>query len=93
MRGPEAASRRCRAAGRYALPRRGAQRQSVRHPEIAARNADPLLVAMREVKSASELALSRKAIDTTAAAHKAAMKRILIVASQARSKRRLAAAL
>lgn len=53
-----------------------------RFPEIAVRNADPLLVAMREVKSASELALIQKAIDITAAAHKAAMKRILTATNE-----------
>jgi Xaa-Pro aminopeptidase len=53
-----------------------------RFPEVAVRNADPLLVAMREVKSAAELALIQKAIDITATAHKAAMKRILTATNE-----------
>jgi Xaa-Pro aminopeptidase len=53
-----------------------------RYPELEIRNADPLLVAMREVKSPAELALIQKAIDITAAAHKAAMKRILTATNE-----------
>jgi Xaa-Pro aminopeptidase len=53
-----------------------------RYPEIAIRNADPLLVAMREVKSAAEVALIQKAIDVTAGAHKAAMRRILTATNE-----------
>jgi Xaa-Pro aminopeptidase len=53
-----------------------------RYPEIAIRNATPLLVSLREVKSASEIALIQKAIDITAGAHKAAMKRILTATNE-----------
>lgn len=53
-----------------------------RFPEVAVRNADPMLVSMREVKSAAELALIQKAIDITAAAHKAAMRRILTATNE-----------
>ena len=53
-----------------------------RYPEVVVRNVDPLLVSMREVKSESEIALIQKAIDITAAAHKAAMKRILTATNE-----------
>lgn len=53
-----------------------------RYPELAVRNADPLLVSMREVKSAAEIALIQRAIDITAGAHKAAMKRILTATNE-----------
>ncbi|HVE72135.1 MAG TPA: aminopeptidase P family protein [Thermoanaerobaculia bacterium] len=53
-----------------------------RYPELAVRNATPLLVAMREVKSPAEIALIQKAIDITADAHKAAMKRILTATNE-----------
>lgn len=48
-----------------------------RYPEIQIRDATPLLVAMREVKSASEIALIQRAVDITVAAQKAAMVRVL----------------
>jgi Xaa-Pro aminopeptidase len=48
-----------------------------RYPEIQIRDATPLLVAMREVKSASEIALIQRAVDITVAAQKAAMARVL----------------
>jgi Xaa-Pro aminopeptidase len=53
-----------------------------RYPELAVRNADPLLVAMREVKSAAELALIQRAVDVTVNAHKAAMKRVLTATNE-----------
>lgn len=53
-----------------------------RYPEVSIRNVDPVLVAMREVKSPSEIALIQKAIDVTVDAHKAAMKRILTATSE-----------
>ena len=53
-----------------------------RYPEVAIRNVDPLLVSMREVKSESEIALIQKAIDITANAHKAAMRRILTATNE-----------
>ncbi|HYR29937.1 MAG TPA: aminopeptidase P N-terminal domain-containing protein, partial [Thermoanaerobaculia bacterium] len=53
-----------------------------RYPELEIRNADPLLVSMREVKSAAEVAMIQKAIDVTADAHKAAMRRILTATNE-----------
>lgn len=47
-----------------------------RYPEIAIRNAQPVLLAIRELKSPAELALIQRAIDITAQAQKAAMKRV-----------------
>lgn len=54
-----------------------------RYPEIEVRNLQPLLVAMREVKSPSEIARIQRAIDITAEAHRAAMKRILTATNEA----------
>jgi Xaa-Pro aminopeptidase len=48
------------------------------YPELQFRDAWPLLVAMRMVKSPSEIALVQRAIDVTAAAQKAAMQRVLM---------------
>jgi Xaa-Pro aminopeptidase len=48
-----------------------------RFPEVTFRDASPLLHAMREIKSATELALIQRAIDITVAAQKAAMTRVL----------------
>ena len=53
-----------------------------RYPEVQIRNADPLLVSMREVKSPAEIAIIQKAIDITADAHKAAMRRILTATNE-----------
>jgi len=53
-----------------------------RYPELDVRNADPLLVSMREVKSPAEVAMIQKAIDVTAEAHKAAMRRILTATNE-----------
>jgi len=47
-----------------------------RYPELQFRDATPLLLHMREVKSAAELALLQRAIDVTDSAHRAAMDRV-----------------
>jgi len=46
------------------------------YPELQFRDAWPLLVAMRMVKSTSEIASVQRAIDVTVAAQKAAMQRV-----------------
>jgi Xaa-Pro aminopeptidase len=48
-----------------------------RYPEVRFRDASPLLHAMREIKSAAELALIQRAVDVTVEAQKAAMTRVL----------------
>jgi Xaa-Pro aminopeptidase len=48
-----------------------------RYPEIRVRDASPMLRAMREIKSETELALIQRAVDITVAAQKAAMARVL----------------
>ena len=48
-----------------------------RYPEVRFRDASPLLLAMREIKSASELGLIQRAVDITVDAQKAAMARVL----------------
>jgi Xaa-Pro aminopeptidase len=48
-----------------------------RYPEVKIRDASPLLLAMREIKSDTEIALIQRAVDITAAAQKAAMTRVL----------------
>jgi Xaa-Pro aminopeptidase len=53
-----------------------------RYPSLRFRDAQPLLVHMREVKSPGEIALIQHAIDITEAAQKAAMKRVLTVTSE-----------
>ena len=47
-----------------------------RFPELRFRDANPLLIAMREVKSPAEIAVMQKAIDISLAGQKAAMKRV-----------------
>ncbi|MCU1384335.1 MAG: hypothetical protein JWL71_3032 [Acidobacteria bacterium] len=47
------------------------------YPDVRFRDAAPLLLAMREIKSAAELTLIQRAIDITADAQKAAMARVL----------------
>ncbi len=47
-----------------------------RYPEVRFRDASPLLLTMRETKSAAELALIQRAIDVTVEAQKAAMARV-----------------
>lgn len=53
-----------------------------RYPEVSIRNAQPLLVNMRAVKSPAEMTLVQRAIDITAEAQKAAMKRILTATNE-----------
>jgi Xaa-Pro aminopeptidase len=53
-----------------------------RFPALRFRDAQPLLVAMREVKSPAEIAVIQHAIDITEAAQKAAMKRVLTATSE-----------
>src|SRR5439155_13808025 len=45
------------------------------HPDVRFRNATPILIAMREVKSPAEIATMQKAIDISLAGQKAGMKR------------------
>src|SRR5207344_1772909 len=47
------------------------------YPDVRFRDASPLLLAMREIKSAAELTLIQRAVDITAEAQKAAMARVL----------------
>jgi Xaa-Pro aminopeptidase len=47
-----------------------------RYPEIRFRDASPLVLGMRETKSAAELALIQRAVDVTVEAQKAAMARV-----------------
>ena len=47
------------------------------YPDVRIRDAGPLLLAMREIKSPAELTLIQRAIDITAEAQKAAMARVL----------------
>ena len=47
------------------------------YPDVRFRDASPLLLAMREIKSPAELTLIQRAIDITAEAQKAAMARVL----------------
>jgi Xaa-Pro aminopeptidase len=48
-----------------------------RYPEASVRDASPVLLGMREIKSDSELALIQRAVDITVEAQKAAMVRVL----------------
>jgi len=48
-----------------------------RYPEVTFRDASPLLLAMREIKSPAELSLIERAVDITVEAQKAAMARVL----------------
>jgi Xaa-Pro aminopeptidase len=48
-----------------------------RYPEVTIRDASPVLRAMREIKSAAEVALVQRAVDITVAAQKAGMARAL----------------
>jgi Xaa-Pro aminopeptidase len=61
---------------------RFADRLRQRFPEVVFRDASPLLHAMREIKSATELALIQRAVDITVEAQKAAMKRVLTAARE-----------
>ena len=46
------------------------------HPDVRIRNATPLVIAMREVKSPAEIAAMQKAIDISLAGQKAGMRRV-----------------
>ena len=59
-----------------------ADRLRQRFPEVLFRDASPLLHAMREIKSTSELTLIQRAIDITVEAQKAAMARVLSAARE-----------
>ena len=52
------------------------------YPDIRFRDASPLLLAMREIKSTTELALIQRAVDITVDAQKAAMARVLTAAHE-----------
>jgi len=52
------------------------------YPEVRFRDASPLLLAMREIKSPGELTLIQRAVDITADAQKAAMTRVLTAAHE-----------
>ncbi len=53
-----------------------------RYPEVRFRDASSLLMTMREIKSAAELALIQRAVDITTEAQKAAMARVLTATSE-----------
>jgi Xaa-Pro aminopeptidase len=52
------------------------------YPDVRFRDASPLLLAMREIKSTAELALIQRAVDITVDAQKAAMARVLTAAHE-----------
>ena len=52
------------------------------YPDARVRDASPLLLAMREIKSAAELSLIQRAVDITVEAQKAAMARVLTAAHE-----------
>lgn len=52
------------------------------YPDVRFRDASPLLLAMREIKSPAELTIIQRAIDITAEAQKAAMTRVLTAAHE-----------
>jgi len=54
-----------------------AERLRARYPEVRIRDASPVLIAMREIKSDAELAIIQRAVDITVDAQKAAMARVL----------------
>jgi Xaa-Pro aminopeptidase len=53
-----------------------------RYPDVRIRDASPLVAGLREIKSATELALIRRAVEITAEAQKAAMRRVLTAARE-----------
>ena len=53
-----------------------------RYPEVRIRDASPILLAMREIKSDAEVALIQRAVDVTVEAQKAAMARVLTAAHE-----------
>ncbi len=58
-------------------PLRLAERLRERYPELAVRDLSPLVVAQRMVKSPAELELIQRAVDVTAEAQQAGMRRTL----------------
>ena len=52
------------------------------YPDVRFRDASPLLLAMREIKSPAELTLVQRAVDITVEAQKAAMRRVLTAAHE-----------
>ena len=65
-----------RGAGSQTREQRFADELRRRYPEIRFRDAAPLLLSMRELKSAAELTLIQRAVDITVEAQKAAMARV-----------------
>jgi len=53
-----------------------------RYPEVRIRDASPILLAMREIKSEGEISLIQRAVDVTVEAQKAAMARVLTAAHE-----------
>jgi Xaa-Pro aminopeptidase len=53
-----------------------------RFPEVRIRDASPILLGMREIKSEGEVALIQRAVDVTVEAQKAAMRRVLTAAHE-----------
>jgi Xaa-Pro aminopeptidase len=53
-----------------------------RYPEVRIRDASPILLGMREIKSEGEIALIQRAVDVTVEAQKAAMTRVLTAAHE-----------
>jgi len=66
-----------RAPGTLTREQRFADDLRRQYPEVRFRDASPLLLAMREIKSTAELSIVKRAIDITAEAQKAAMTRVL----------------
>jgi Xaa-Pro aminopeptidase len=52
------------------------------YPDVRFRDASPVLLAMREIKSPAELTLIQRAVDITVEAQKAAMARVLTAAHE-----------
>jgi Xaa-Pro aminopeptidase len=52
------------------------------YPDVRLRDASPLLLTLREIKSPAELALVQRAVDITVEAQKAAMARVLTAARE-----------
>ena len=74
--GLAAARRSIRHPGAQTREQQFADELRKRYPEIRFRDASPLLLTMREIKSPAELALVQRAVDVTVEAQKAAMARV-----------------
>ena len=59
-----------------------------RYPEVKIRDASPILLAMREIKSDAELALIQRPVEVTVDAQKAAMARVLTATPSTKCRRR-----